>query len=388
MNKTETKPVNEPKRILLPYFLAGSGHIVSAQAIGHYLEKSRPDWVLRYLEPADEFKDKKLDRYYRQSWKTLLSKPNFARFAFGLLGDGLPVLTMSVLNDMIQEAIPKAIGYILGYKPDLIITTHWGCGSIFQAAREEMGADIPLFLTRNDLGGAYLLQDCDADMTFVMSDDAKKAFLDMGIPDNKLKRVNPLVRPQFVENSISKSEARKRLNLGENKFTLLLAEGGEGLGSTEELLEGILKKIKVINSSFQVMVVTGRNTELLVRLKKGFNSSDVIPMGYRNDMHILMKAADVVAGKCGANYTMETVISGKPFIITQIGAPSEEYNKKFIVKNGYGWYAPTAKSLLELLSEIMKDTGKIEEKLENLKKLPSHNGAEEIADYIINYIER
>ncbi|MFP4383061.1 MAG: glycosyltransferase [Spirochaetia bacterium] len=388
MEKQKDRTGNDRKKILLPYFLAGSGHIVSAQAIGHYLKIARPDWDLRFLEPADEFKDKKLDRYYRQSWKTLLSKPNFARFAFGLLGDGLPVLTMSILNDIIQEAIPKAIGYILGYKPDLIITTHWGCGSIFQAAREEMESDVPLFLTRNDLGGAYLLQDCDADMTFVMAEDAKKAFLNMGLPPEKIKRVNPLVRPQFVEERFSKTAAREKLDLNQEKFTLLLSEGGEGLGSTEELLEGLLKEVKRINPSFQVLVVTGRNTELFTKIERRFNSEDVIPLGYRNDMHILMQAADVIAGKCGANYTMETVMSRKPFIITQIGAPSEEYNKNFIVNNGYGWYAPTAKKLLELLTGLMKDTQQIDEKTANLNKLPAQNGAEEIAGYIVDTLER
>ena len=49
---------SHPTRILVPYFLAGSGHLVSARAIAHYIRAKKPDWDIRFIEPADEFNNR------------------------------------------------------------------------------------------------------------------------------------------------------------------------------------------------------------------------------------------------------------------------------------------------------------------------------------------
>jgi UDP-N-acetylglucosamine:LPS N-acetylglucosamine transferase len=369
----------------MPYFLAGGGHIIAAESITHYLNKKRPDWDIRFLEPADAFSDKKLDRFFRKSWQMLLRNPILAKFVYALFANTIPSTTMKANDNAIRKAVPKAIGYLLGYKPDLIITTHFGCGHIFDRARKELDYDIPLLYIRNDLGRAFHIQDCNADILFITSEDAKNDFIRIGVPKEKLQNVNFLVRPQFVENRLAKSEARIKLDIPQDAYTILFTCGGEGLGfgAIMDFVNAFLQIAKQHNLKPRVLVVTGRNQKLLADLKSQYSTPEVIPFGYRDDMHVLTAASDLVGGKFGAIYSMETLTMQKPFIGTIIGAPNEYYNKEFVVNNGYGWYTPTPRDFCAVLENLFRDKSVVEEMSVRFSKLPLKNGAEVIADTII-----
>lgn len=380
--------MNSRKKILVPYFLSGGGHITAAKSIVHYLNLKKPEWDIRFLEPADEFKDKKLDKFFRKSWQLLLRNPNLAKFVYAFFANTFPSTTVAAKNIAVKGAIPRAIGYLLGYRPDLIITTHFGCGHIFDAARKELGYDVPLLYVRNDLGRAFHIQDCDADILFVTSQDAKNDFIRIGVQKEKLRNVNFLVRPQFIENRLTKWEARKKLDIPQDAYTILFTCGGEGIGfgAIMEFVDVFLQILKQHNLKARVLIVTGRNEELLADLKSKYKIPDVIPLGYRSDMHILTAASDLVGGKFGAIYSMETLIMRKPFIGTILGAPNEYYNKEFVVNNGYGWYAPTPRDFYVVLKNIFNNKSIVDKTNDKLSKLPLKNGAEVIADTIIRML--
>jgi UDP-N-acetylglucosamine:LPS N-acetylglucosamine transferase len=376
------------KKILVPYFLAGGGHIIAAESITHYLNLKRPEWDIRFLEPADEFEDKKLDRFFRRSWQLLLQKPNLAKFVYSFFANTFPSTTIAANKTAIKGAVPKAIGYLLGYQPDLIITTHFGCGHIFDSARKELGHEIPLLYVRNDLGRAFHIQDCNADILFVTSEDAKNDFIRIGVQKDKVKNVNFLVRPQFVENRLTKSEARKKLDIPQDAYTILFTCGGEGLGfgSITEFVDVYLQILKEHHLIARALIVTGRNEELRAALERKYRIPEVMPLGYRDDMHVLTAASDLVGGKFGAIYSMETLTMRKPLIGTILGAPNEYYNKEFVVNNGYGWYAPTPRDFYAVLENLLNDTKIIEETNDKLSRLPLKSGAEVVADTIIQIL--
>jgi UDP-N-acetylglucosamine:LPS N-acetylglucosamine transferase len=377
--------VNLHKKILVPYFLAGRGHIIAAESIVHYLIKEKPEWDIRFIEPADEFKDKRIDKFFRKSWQLLLKKPFLAKFVYSVFANTFPSATLAATNMAVKEAIPKAVGYLLGYKPDLIITTHFGCGHIFNAARKELAYDIPLFYARNDLGRAFHIQDCDADILFVTSQDAKNDFIRIGVQQGKIKNVNFLVRPPFIENQLTKEEARKKLDIPRDACTILFTCGGEGLGfgSIKEYVDVFLQITKQQDLEARVLIVTGTNEKLLLDLENRYKTPEVVPLGYRSDMHVLTAASDLVGGKFGAIYSMETLIMRKPFVGTILGAPNEFYNKEFVVNNEYGWYAPKPQDFRAILDNILINKNILKDTNDRLSKLPQKNGAEVIAETII-----
>jgi UDP-N-acetylglucosamine:LPS N-acetylglucosamine transferase len=103
-------------------------------------------------------------------------------------------------------------------------------------------------------------------------------------------------------------------------------------------------------------------------------------------MEMLMAASDVLAGKCGASYSMEAVLMAKPFIVTQIGAPSERPNMNYIVDNGFGWYAPTPSRFADLLQQLISDPALHSRVKDSLDQVSRRNGAEDVADTVLSML--
>lgn len=381
--------VNRRRKILIPYFLAGEGHILAARSIAYYVEKKKPEWETRLIEPAEEFRSEKLDKFYRQAWKKVLTLAAAAKFMSRFLGKFLDRKIDSLSKKAAESALAQASNLIQDYRPDLIMATHWGCVHLFDGARKKEGYEVPLYYLRNELGGAYVYQDCGFDLLFVTSDEAEKDFIMLGVPEEKLRRINFLVRPQCIEEHLTKNEARKRLDIPLKALTIMLTLGGEGVGfrHTSRFVDTYLRKARENSIKPCFLVITGRNNELRLRLEKRYRKPEAIILGYRKDMHLLIASADIVAGKCGAIYSMEAAALHKPFIITFVGAPNEEANKKFILNHGFGWYTPSPSKFEALIDRIMKNPEVLEEKEKASSRIPLKSGAEEIAEAIVERLE-
>jgi len=372
------------KKVLVPYILTGYGHFIIAQAIALYLKKNKPDWDVRLFELASEFKDQALERFYKQAWRYILQMPTIAaQVVFGV-EEALPALSSFVNGQLIHSAVLKAMGFFAGYKPDLIMSSHWGCTHIFNQARSKVEYEVPLWYVYTELAGGYQLMNCGADKYFVMSDEAGKALQGEGIAAEKMEKINLVVRPQFADQIISQESARRDLGLPVDDFILLFSAGGEGLGPTFGFIKAFMKTVK----QGRILVATGRNEKLFNELQAKFKDKRVMALGFREDIEKLMAASDVMAGKCGASYSMEAAIMRRPFIVTRVGAPSERHNMKYIVDNGFGWYASTPAHFTKLLESLMTDKTLHQDALDKLGKISRINGAETVAADIVQYLNR
>jgi UDP-N-acetylglucosamine:LPS N-acetylglucosamine transferase len=366
------------KRILIPYFLAGSGHLVSATAIHHFLCSKRPDWDIRLFEPAEELRIDLLNGLYKNSWKFVLKRPLISGPLFFLSEHLLSFLTIAVSRYVTRKAAPAMSQFLADYKPDLIVTTHWGCGHLASEAMSTGAPKVPLLVVRNDLGGAYKLQKVECDLTIVMAKEARDAFMRLGTPADRLMLANPLVRPQFSRDHTESADTS-----ADDPFRILLSSGGEGLGNISKTARIMLREAARCNREIEIDILAGRNTALKDTLENTLKDPQVTIHGYRDDVHLLMQESDIVVGKCGANYTMETAMIGKPFLITQVGAPSERPNMRYVLERGFGWYAGDFVSLRRTLNRILSDPEEMRSCLANLATLPRKNGAEEVADRVI-----
>lgn len=369
------------KKILIPYFLAGSGHLVSATAIHHFLSGKKPDWECRLFEPARELRIDMLNKLYIKSWHFVLKRPKTSALVFYLSEHVFWPISLAINRYATRKAAPAMRDFLIKYKPDLIITTHWGCGHLVAEAMKIGAPKVPLFVVRNDLGGAYRIQKVDCDLTVVMSANAVQAFRRLGVPESRLYQANLLVRPQFSRDASVVDGSLER------PFKILLSSGGEGLGNISKTARSMLAEGDRSRRDLSIDILTGRNTELKEQLEAVLEDPRVTVHGYREDVDRLMREADIVVGKCGANYTMETAMSGKPFLVTQVGAPSERPNLRFVLEGGLGWYAPNSLSLRDVLRQILTEDGFIDKVLRNLDALPRKNGAEEIAEKVIAEVD-
>lgn len=119
----------------------------------------------------------------------------------------------------------------------------------------------------------------------------------------------PPVRSGF--GSVSKDEARERLDLGHSSFVVLVTGGAWGLGGISEAVRSLVAS----DSEMQLVAVCGKNAELVGELRAlQAPTTRLRVLGYVENMHELMAAADVVVTNGAGVTVLEALRSARPVI--------------------------------------------------------------------------
>jgi UDP-N-acetylglucosamine:LPS N-acetylglucosamine transferase len=366
------------KRILMTYLSAGLGHLVLAQAIAHYVQQMRPSWDIRIMDAARDLDDAVMKKTFEDLWRVFLKMPGFVSQFLFALERLAPRLVGSLNRRGFRTAVPKAAQYLNDYKPDLIMSTHWACSHLFAMAREKEHP--PLFYIYGELGATYGVINCGADVYFTLTQRIEDGLRRIGVAEEKMRRIPMVVHPHLLANGAPREVFKKRLGVAENDLLAILSLGGEGIGHSLRFVEAFARDVK----DATLIVLTGRNDDLLAELKRRVSSPKVVPMGYQEDISGIVAAADVLAGKCGTGYAMMAMKKGIPLIVTHIGAPNEKENMHYIVDNGYGWFCPRPRQFVQRIELLAQDRVSCRDVLEKLQHVGPQNGAEAIAAAIVS----
>jgi UDP-N-acetylglucosamine:LPS N-acetylglucosamine transferase len=364
------------RKILIPYLMSGLGHFTLAQAIAHYLKEMRPDWEVRVLEPAKELDDALMQRSFIDLWRVMLGLPAFVQKALFGLERLFPKAARALNRSRFRTAVPKAAALLARDPPDLIVSTHWACTHLFAMARADR--TFPLYYIYGELEETYSIAECGADRYFTLSRNVSEDLARMGVDPAVIQQVPPIVEPAMVANHTPREIPRRGLGIPEDSLAVVLSLGGEGIGRTIPFIEAFAREVE----GATLIVLTGRNTELLERIRRRVKSPTVITLGFQEDLSGIVASADVLAGKCGTGFAMMAMATGIPLIVTHLGAPNEAGNMRHIVKNGHGWYCPRPSLFVRKVTELTRDRGSCRGGSAPAGPRP-RNGAEDIAAAVV-----
>ena len=175
----------------------------------------------------------------------------------------------------------------------------------------------------------------------------------------------------------------KKLGLNPKLFTVLLFAN---VGNNKRNLQIIEETIKE-KRDYNVICVTGRNHQLLPKIKHLNKERNVKILGWTDEAPTLMKASDLIITKAGGATVMECIAAKKPMIITQIIPGQEEGNAELINNHNLGVILPKRKKGVETIrpsiSEIRKNYSKYKKALEKQSK---PKAALKIAEFIASYL--
>ena len=311
------------------------------------------------------------------SWDWLLRYRWAGPLAFGS-GGALPAVARLINRIAVAQAIPRARELLEARQPAAVVATHWGTAHIFARARQFAQCRPPLLYVFTELGGPHHLLACHADRYFAIGEAAATAVSESGVALDHIQRVEPVIQQRFLE-APDREEARRRLRLDPGRPVIFYGLGGAGIGNAERFVRACTTTIP----DAVILVATGRNTELRRRLRSRFNASRVVPLPFRDDVEVMLAASDLVTGKCGTLFTMEVVAARRPFLITQVGAPNERHSRNFIVRIGYGWYAPSVRAFTATLRRVLID-GEVASAQRALARAPQPTGAGQVAKMAIS----
>ena len=166
---------------------------------------------------------------------------------------------------------------------------------------------------------------------FVAIDETRAHLEMLGIPSERITVSGIPIDPVF-QHPINREEERLRLGLNPEKPVLLLSAGAYGVGPTEFMVERMLN----LNSDAQTVVICGRNDELKQRILQlvDSRSSRFKVLGYTDEMHKLMKMADIFIGKPGGMTTSEAIACGLPMCVVSPIPGQEERNSDHLLEEG------------------------------------------------------
>jgi 1,2-diacylglycerol 3-beta-galactosyltransferase len=128
---------------------------------------------------------------------------------------------------------------------------------------------------------------------------------------------------------------------------VLIVGGGEGMGA-------IYDHAAAINEArldIRLVVVCGRNEKLRTKLEAMPVNQPTEILGFVNNLHELMAAADILVTKSGPGSIMEGCVAGLPILLYDYLPGQEVGNVRLVEARGIGHYVPKPKEVVAALKK-------------------------------------
>lgn len=353
-------------KIALLYVDAGKGHITPAKALSDAFEDLGHSTVVDNLL-LEVVNAPLVNWISKHNWRTLLHFPRLEKFVNPRNDSFANARRMRFLAT--HSHGPK--DFKLWYdktKPDCIVVAHFTAAHLIKPIVDHLRLEIPVFEYATDVfftpntGIGH-----DLDKLYICTKLGKELTIGQGQPEETISICPfPLKKAMRDINALSKQDARKKLHL-QDKFTVLLNLGGEGIGKTD-FLEEVTRR----NLDWQVIAVGTLSKSTARRynkFKEDHPSFALHTPGFVNNIQDYIFASDVQAGKAGANALMESLYLKRPFLVSNLlyaALPTKE----FMQRHKVGWTEDSVPKQVSILQDYEQDKGEQEAMQQRFSKLP------------------
>lgn len=372
-------------RVVFPFVEAGMGHIMPERSIADAFEKKYGAYceIVRSQfysetneEPLKKFEKNLCNEVRKYNKNHVYGYLNM--FMMDVFGPR--VLSKVIMDVYIAGAGEAAKRHMEELKPDLVLSTHWST-----AYYAEQIADKPINVSY--VPDVQIIPLCryPNDMTLVSTsrgyNDALRKHKKRFNKDN-LRIVPFAIRKQAFAVDLDKKAARRALGLDENKLTIVLFEGGYGLGRMKQIVELIAKTDMKIN----VVAICGKNEKLYEQLKTVKAESENVTLvveGFCEKTLEYLAAADVWLGKSGASSIAEATFFGCAAIVTKYATTMERDNAEYYLKDVKNCLKIfDAEKVVEKLCEWIENPEELHTLQENAWRVHNLYGSEKTADVL------
>lgn len=373
-------------RALCIYVDGGKGHYVPAKAVQAEFEKIG---IETKLEEFFSYLDIQwIGKINKKFWQTMLKHTSLEK-------------KLSPHNDGSSQGMKTAIKFAkkhceLALKSNLdefpanfVFATHPYASTIISEMLFDMGINIPVYYFATDVFSAPKASICDKLRKFYISTKEGADVVSKMAQGNMQIEICPFPLQQSIAHTQieTKSEARRKLNLDEDLFTLQINLGGEGLGSLE-----LFEQLLIADKKMQIIFLGGiadKMRKKILNLKNKYNptKTKIVIAGFVSNVQDYLAASDIVAGRAGINTIVEAIYYHRPFLITELVytvIPSASYIEKYQV----GWNTTDDISKQkEIIFYFVNNPKELELLDNNFNNIPIEYNAEKFASMIINDVQ-
>lgn len=375
-------------RVLFPFTEAGLGHIIPMKSIADEFERMYSDRV--EIVRSDFFTEsgnKNLQIFERRLARTVEKQNRSTAYGFFVTWNmefwRIRISTWATMKFLKIGSCKPAYEYMDKLAPDLVVSTHWATN--YYAKKCKIKPLTVMYCPDAEINPMFSY---DADLVMVSTStgykNAKRKHR-FRFNDKNLIQVPFLIRDEAFKVAPNKCELRKALGLDEDKFTIVLAEGGYGIGKMESVCKIILERDLPVN----LVPVCGKNSNLYAKLNtiKSKGETTFKPMGLVENMLQVVASADVFCGKSGANMCAEVCFFGLPMIITKYATTIERDIGRYYlntVGNALKIFKP--KKVVDKIEEFMQNPSLMQSYIKAAMAQRKNYGATECAKHIFNLL--
>ena len=344
------------KKILILSVSAGNGHVRAAEALAAGLKEWFPGNEARHVDLMSL-----VPRLFRKAYtdsylKLVQNHPALWGYIYEKT-DRQADSAWSSLRRSIESACNKGLKDIIDdFGPDHILCTHFMPLQVLARWKRKGGLAQPVWTCITDIvAHRYWLEPGQAGY-FTADEEGVWNLRQRGLEEEPIWATGIPVSPDFVppaDPAAARLEAAQAFGLDPARCTFLLMGGGAGMGRLMKITEELL----TLETDFQLVVLTGRNKNLLDALNRlaALRPGRLLALGFTSQVHRLLAASDLVISKPGGLTTMECLALGKPMLVVAPIPGQEEHNADFLLEKGAALKAIDDPALIWRVKRVLNE---------------------------------
>lgn len=375
-------------RVLFPYTEAGLGHIMPMNSIADEFERLYGDKVevvrSQFFKEQD---NKRLIKYEKSLCDNVVNynkNPAWGHFAtLNMRFWGVNLSSWGAVDFIGWGAFKIGVKHMEELKPDLVVSTHWATNYY---AMHMKNRPLTVMYCPDVWMNTLFRYPCDlALLSMPWGYNRALQMHKKRFNEDNLKLVPFLIRKEAFTVTSDKKALRRKIGIAEDRFTVLVADGGYGIGKCKETCEELLRRDLPIN----LIVVCGKNEELYSYLQSVKSKGNTIfkPYGLADNMLELIAASDVTCGKSGASLMAEPCFFGVPQIITHYANEIEQRIGEYYINDvGCAIKQFNVTAACDLIEEFAKKPALLKPYSDAALTQKGNYGAEKSARYVFGLL--
>lgn len=290
----------------------------------------------------------------------------------------------SVVNGVIKQCKDYILKEIQEYMPNNIVCTHVNAGAVINYLKKE---GLLNGIKTYTIGFDYCLcpyweSNSELDYIVLPADFMRDEIKAKGFKDEQILTFGIPVAPRFTI-KVDKFEAREKLGLDREKFSVVLYSGGNCLSSAYKIVKDLMKCKKDI----EIIAICGRNEKEYDKIDKYIKKHGIKNIkleGFCDKLDLYYSACDLVITRGGGMGLTEQLNKNIPFVLRENLIINEKINKELFIKLGLAEGINKVNQAHKIVDRLAGDENKLLEMKKLAGEIVKPSATKDFVDFLLN----